>query len=175
MRLLCPAFALVPTRLLSGCVREPAVLPLRRSTRRRPRVALACAGQSGVHFTSSLYVERRLARAQLLRRATTTAPPPAPGAPPSASEASAGAVGVYGSPAVAGAAGVGGGGDGGGDGAGLSGGVRGAVSAAGVYDTHEEFVAGLLAMSGDPLESSGHRVVVHRGNPQAKLMVWFQR
>lgn len=161
MRLLCPAFALAPTRLLSAVMREPAALPGRRYTTRRPRVVRSCAAaQPGVRFPASPYLERRVARAQLRRAVATTAPPPAEGA-------AAGAVCDDRSGAVA--AGVGG--DGGGGGGGQSDGVGGSLAAAGVYDTHEDFVAGLLAMSGDPLESSGHRVVVHRGSPKAKLMV----
>lgn len=37
--------------------------------------------------------------------------------------------------------------------------------------THAEFVAALEGVTGDPLEPMCGRIVVYRGNPQAKLMV----
>ena len=37
------------------------------------------------------------------------------------------------------------------------------------YDTHEDFVKALLALTGDPLEPLGGRVVVYRGSPTAKV------
>ena len=39
------------------------------------------------------------------------------------------------------------------------------------FDSHEQLVQHLLALHGDPLEADGGRVVVHRGNPNARLMV----
>jgi hypothetical protein len=39
------------------------------------------------------------------------------------------------------------------------------------FDSHEQLVQHLLALRGDPLEADGGRVVVHRGNPNARLMV----
>eukprot|EP00953_Heterococcus_sp_UTEX-ZZ885_P001675 1430-Heterococcus_DN1.PRE.1 len=39
------------------------------------------------------------------------------------------------------------------------------------FGNHAQFCEALLALTGDPLESDGGRVVVYRGNPAAKLMV----
>ncbi|KAG5177358.1 DNA polymerase bacteriophage-type [Tribonema minus] len=39
------------------------------------------------------------------------------------------------------------------------------------FKDHAEMTAALLALTGDPLEPAGGRIVVYRGDPQAKLMV----
>ena len=39
------------------------------------------------------------------------------------------------------------------------------------FNTHDEFMAGLTALSGDPLESAGGRIVPFRGSPLARVMV----
>jgi len=37
------------------------------------------------------------------------------------------------------------------------------------YASHDAFVEGLLALTGDPLEPDNGRIVVCRGNPKAKV------
>ncbi len=39
------------------------------------------------------------------------------------------------------------------------------------YASHQEFVAALENLTGDPLETWGGNIVVYRGNPQARLMI----
>lgn len=39
------------------------------------------------------------------------------------------------------------------------------------FSSHAELVAALNALTGDPLEAWGGRIVVYRGNPQARLMI----
>jgi len=39
------------------------------------------------------------------------------------------------------------------------------------FDTHKEYVAGLQALTSDPLASTGANMVIFRGSPHARLMV----
>lgn len=54
---------------------------------------------------------------------------------------------------------------------GAGGGGLAATASLSGLTTHAEFVAALEAVTGDPLEPMGGRIVVYRGNPQAVLMV----
>jgi uracil-DNA glycosylase len=45
------------------------------------------------------------------------------------------------------------------------------VLGAAQYTSHEEFVSALLAMTGDPLEEFGGRIVTYRGSARAQLMI----